>query len=510
MQFDFVPHLNSGVPSKVMKDLLNEVEALKSFGTPGLREEQFELINKKKSASYSSKMRALVAKELAAQHPEPSEKEQRLLQLFEQGASTVCTGHQLMVCGGTAFFEVKILSTIALARTLSTQLNTEVVPVFWMATEDHDFEEIASFQVNGRRFTWKHEQTGGPVGRLETSGLATQLEDFLKNTRLTSLQQEFLQNRLRAYKSTSTLAEATRMMVREWAADLGILVVDGDSRALKSASEHLWNLEMSGSLSELIQRQSAALNDSGYSSQVYPRPINLFKIDNNSRTRITEKVDGLEAFEISPNALLRPVYQETVLPNLAYVGGGGELAYWLQLGQVFDHLELPMPLLYLRDSLLCLTEKTSRNMSQQHLTPQSLLNSTREIQLKKAVGYFNELTQETEALSQPLEKAVKHWGKAMEERYPEMKQHVEALHKKISNLSRKTIEQRYRISKDRNETSVSRIHAIFDQLYPQGSFWERKASYADVLGCLGEDPQAQLVDKMSTIITGTHVLRPSK
>ena len=506
MNYQFVSHLESNVPSKVVKDLLFDRKQVIPFGKSGLTAENYSLVMREKEISYSDHARKTLVEVLKRQNSKLSKEESQSIDKIEGGAFTVTTGHQLMVCGGTAFFEVKMASTIALAKTLSEEMNHPIVPIFWMASEDHDFKEIASFEINGQTFTWKHEPLGGPVGRITTLDLASQIEVFIAHMELNDAQRALVLSRIEAYKSEPDLSSATRRIVREWAKGLGILVLDGDDRQLKEFAAHLWDMELKGELGKEIKSQTVKLQTAGYKAQVFPREVNLFSLENGKRTRIDTHNYDISPIDTSPNALLRPLFQECVLPNLAYVGGGGELAYWLQLSSTFKMLGMTMPVLYLRDSLLCIPMKIDRKVRQQKWTWTEVMNSSKEAMLKNKLGYYSNLSEETRELSKPLLSAVDHWNKSLVALYPELQQHADALLHKVKKISDKTIEQRFRATKRRGEEEVKRMDEIYDHVNPSGVFWERKSSYLDAIGILGYDPRDVLVEKMSTIIPGTHIL----
>tara|TARA_B110001450_G_scaffold50284_2_gene46912 strand:- start:1146 stop:2672 length:1527 start_codon:yes stop_codon:yes gene_type:complete len=506
MNYQFVSHLESNVPSKVMKDLLLDGKEVNPFGKSGLTAENYRIVKEKKEVSYSDGARKMLVEVLKRQNPKLSKQESQSLDDIARGAFTVTTGHQLMVCGGSAFFEVKIASTIALAKTLSEDVDHPVIPIFWMASEDHDFEEIASFEINGHLFTWKHELLGGPVGRMSTLDLASQLETFIAQIEMNDAQRALLLARIEAYKSEPDLSSATRRIVREWAKDLGVLVLDGDDVQLKEFASHLWDKELRGELGKEIKSQTIKLQDAGYKAQVFPREVNLFSLESELRIRIDKLNHKLSPVHTSPNALLRPIFQEYVLPNLAYIGGGGELAYWLQLSSTFEMLDITMPVLYLRDSLLCVPLKIDRKVRQENLTWTEVMNSSKETMLKDKLGYYSNLSLETIELSKPLLSSIDQWNRSFVALYPELQQHAEALRHKMKKISDKTIEQRFRTTKSRSEEEVKRIGEIYDHLNPSKVFWERKSSYLDAVGILGFDPRNILVEKMSTIIPGTHIL----
>jgi uncharacterized protein YllA (UPF0747 family) len=445
---------------------------------------------------------------LERQNPEPSSSEQASLDAFRNGALTITTGHQLMVCGGTVFFEAKVLGAVALAQAASKELGKEVVPVFWMASEDHDFEEIASFRIGDYQFTWEQPDAKGPVGYLPTKDLADQLSSWLEQVPLNDAQKKLVQPRLKAYREGKNLAEATRQWVREWAEGLGLLVLDGQDMALKGQAAPLWTAEMEGQYSKLIKAQTDAIVVEGYKAQVFPREINLFDLRDGDRQRFEQPDPECPYFYVSPNALMRPLYQEWLLPNLAYVGGGGELAYWLQLVSAFEKLGRPMPLLYLRNSILIQHHRLSKDLQKLDLSVIELLSSSGESLKRQFLEKDTVLHAEGEALKAPIMEAIEQWNSALTESYPELKQHAAALKVKMEKLAQRTAETRYRTQKRRHEELMGSIDRAVESIYPNGTFWERRASYADLVGILGQDPRDTIVEKMSTIKAGTLVIKP--
>ena len=505
MKHFFVRHGDSALPSKIMKDFFDGKVFPPCFAGKIDNDEGLRLIYTERKNNYSSETRSIVHECILNQNKSLNASEKANLHAFAKGACTITTGHQLMVCGGTAFFEVKILSAVALAKEAHRICGRPVVPIFWMASEDHDFKEIASFRVNGQKFTWRNKSASGAVGRLNTQDLAAQLKSFVKEARLSESQRSFINKRIRAYRESDSLAEATRRIIREWCGDYGLLVIDGDDPKLKNIGQKIWSKELNGELSSLIQARTQEIINLGYDAQATPRPINLFELKSRGRLRML-KPKKIQAECISPNALIRPVYQEMLLPNIVYVGGGGELAYWLQLGKVFDDLGIPMPKLYLRDSLLVCPLKINSVLNKNELEWIDILSETKESIIKRLLEYDKLKNIETAQFAKPLKDAILFWSQKMDESYPEMKSHTEALKRKMDKLSSNTIEHRYRTHKRRNYDFLHRLDLIFDSVFPGEIFWERTSSYTDVLGLLGTDPRDILVEKMSTIKAGTHIL----
>jgi bacillithiol biosynthesis cysteine-adding enzyme BshC len=315
------------------------------------------LVEQASQRTFSSEQRSLLVERLRAQYGSMllgPKVEASLQALAQEDCLTITTGHQPVLLGGPLFSIYKIITTIQLARQLAEESGKPVVPIFWMATEDHDFEEIQSVQVFGKKVTWDSPQ-GGAVGRFPTSGIAPLLQAI------------GLENEAKLYEENGDLASATRSLMHQWFQEEGLVVLDGDDPYLKATFVERMLEELQLQKAAIaIQKSNDRLTSLGYKVQAHARPINLFWLGEHSRERIVPSDEGYSIGEaaftseemeamarskpecLSPNALLRPLYQEWLLPNVAYVGGPGEIAYWLQLKPVFEAFEVTMPLVWPR------------------------------------------------------------------------------------------------------------------------------------------------------------------
>jgi len=333
-----------------------------------------------KTENFSAKNRQILCDVLAAQYSDftLTEKQRENLGLLAaKNTFTVTTGHQLNLFTGPAFFIYKILQTVKLAEVLKTKFpNDNFVPIFWMASEDHDFEEINHFKTTENYYE-TGGKSGGAVGRIkiEDTFFISHFEEEFKDSVFGT---ELILLLKKAYKKGNTLTEATRIIVQEIFSEYGLLALDGDNADLKSLMKPVFKEEL---LKQDLNKNSAQivafLSEKYGKVQVNPRDINLFYLSE-TRDRIAfengkfEIVDQHRSFSeegilnvlenhperFSPNALMRPVFQETVLPNLAYIGGNAEIMYWLELKDYFAEINLPFPVLIPRNSMLMLEEKT--------------------------------------------------------------------------------------------------------------------------------------------------------
>lgn len=304
--------------------------------------------------------------------------------LSDSKTFTVTTGHQLNLFTGPLYFIYKIVSTINLARKLQEAYPTfHFVPVYWMATEDHDFEEINYFKMDGKKYQWNSNQTGA-VGDFE---LDQSFKDFLKTVPFVA---EVFKS---AYSSSKTLAEAARKYVNSLFGEEGLIIVDGAPAELKAEFKEVIESDLfSHKPFEKAITNTEKLESLGYKSQIFPREINFFYLEKGVRERIERTDTGFSVLNtkihfteseikaliqdhperFSPNVVLRPLYQEVILPNLAYLGGPAEVVYWLQLSGVFDHFNVPFPVLLPRNFALIIDSNVTRKMGQLNWGPGDL------------------------------------------------------------------------------------------------------------------------------------------
>ena len=373
--FDFtdIPFFNS-----LVRDYLSG-ELSSDFYGEQADLEGFE--NQIKKVQFSTSQRDVLVASLKQQYKDFSSEitSNQITSLSRENTYTITTGHQLNLATGPLYFLYKIAHVISLSDYLNTQFtNCHFVPVYWMATEDHDFAEINHFFSEGKKFVWESEQEGA-VGRFSTTGIAPVINALIGQYPSAPFNDALSTLLMGAYQERS-LSEATRKLVHHLFGDKGLVIIDADCKELKGLATHLWLNELeTGFSAKQVSEQNARLEAKGYPIQVNPREINLFYLEENKRTRITK--EGADAYSladqsmrwtkknlinevhahperISPNVLLRPLYQETILPNLAYAGGGGELSYWLQLKTTFESANLRFPILLARNSFLLVDQKT--------------------------------------------------------------------------------------------------------------------------------------------------------
>ncbi len=444
--------------------------------------------------SHPAGRRKIVAQLLEEQHRNAHAAQKKNARLIEnENCFTVCTGHQLNVFTGPAFFVYKIVHTIKLAQQLNEKHpDKQVIPVYWMASEDHDFEEINHLYTRSKRLEWAREAEGA-VGQMTTA----RLDDLASELLETIDAEKRLSHRklIEEAATCATLSDCIRTLVNGLFGQYGILVLDADHPELKRLFAPVLSEELFNPVSaRLIEEQSDKLVQQGFIAPVNPRPINLFLLSEKKRERIEITPDGFkagaqtftsEAFKkllqanperFSPNVVLRPLYQEYILPNLAYIGGSGELSYWLQLKPLFDHYTTPFPLLMLRNSAVYFTRREAELLNELQLTYGNLFEDEHQL-IKRLVLDGEEedvFFAESKAKLAPLYDAI---AKHLSTIDPTLEKRVLATwarhEKDIDGLEKSGIKAR----KVQSEVQLNRLHKLREVLYPDGIFQERRTNF---------------------------------
>ncbi len=363
---------------ELVKDFLNQ--KIEGFEDNTFSSDHFRNQIHVKQNIFTSEQRKVLAETLESQMSglELSSKQRANLEDLKQvNTFTITTGHQLNLFSGPVFFVYKILQTIKTCSYLKQNFpDFNFVPLYWMASEDHDFAEINHFKTETYYYEI-NEKPGGAVGRIKIndtffiSEFEKEFKDCVFGTELILMLKE-------AYKAGNTLTEAIKTLVNRLFSEFGLLMIDGDSKELKNQVKEMFRDELLNSdLYKTSKEKVDFLTEKYGKVQVNPREINLFYlsetrdriefngenyiiVDKNIRFTKEEILNELDNHpeRFSPNALMRPVYQETVLPNLAYIGGNAEIMYWLELKDYFTKINIPFPILIPRNSMLFLKEKT--------------------------------------------------------------------------------------------------------------------------------------------------------
>lgn len=479
----------TGQFSELFLDYIQEKPELKDFYSQYPRIDNFgKLIDNK---NFAIEKREILVQSLKSQYQKidyADDFDQQIESLRREDTFTVTTGHQLNLFTGPLYFIYKIVSTINLAKQLSEKYpQHHFVPVYWMASEDHDFDEINYFKLEGRKYQWDSDQSGA-VGDFE---LDRSFAEFLKSVNFAP---DFFKE---AYLGSKTLAEAVRKYVHHLFGNKGLVIVDGNDSELKKLLIPVIAQDvLTGIANEKAQAQTDKLEALGYKSQIFPREINFFYMEKGIRERIEKREEtyyilGTELKfteqeiktlihkspeKFSPNVVLRPLYQEMILPNIAYLGGPAEVIYWLQLKAVFDHFGEAFPAVMPRNFALILDSLTVKKMNSLNLTDEDLFCDyvgwkKRFVAEKSSLDIF--LKAEKEKLSRIFEESSAEAGqidKSLITAYEAARVRVDKIMEHLSVKVRKSEERRLRIE-------IGRMDAIKAFINPNGSPQERVENF---------------------------------
>lgn len=460
-----------------------------------------------KNRSFDQRHRDVLTQALHSQYQEfelTEASRSNIERLTQPNTFTVTTGHQLNLFTGPLYFVYKIVSTINLAAKLNESYpDYHFVPVYWMASEDHDFGEINHFYFDGKNYSWTTNQKGAVGEFLLNDGI----KELLKQA---AFSPDFFK---KAYLERTNLADAVRYYVNHLFGDKGLVVVDGNSPSLKSLFRPIIKDDLlHHSSHQLVEATAKKLEQMGYKSQVYPREINFFYLDKGIRERIEKVGDHYKVLEtelsftqseieelieksperFSPNVVMRPLYQECILPNIAYLGGPAEVAYWLQLKPTFDHYKTDFPAVMPRNFVMVLNTFAQRKVEALGLRNDEIFADYD--QWKKAyviahAGQDISLHVEKEKLAE-LFSAIGEKAKVAD---PTLEPSAIAAHKRSVKIVDQ-FAQKLRKAEERNlSTALTRMQDLKKTLFPEGVPQERKNNF---LQFYLEDPQ--FIEKLYT------------
>ncbi len=521
MQQKSIPFHKTGYFSSLICDYLAEKENLSQFYNRFPSIENFKHQIEEKRISFREQSRTVLTHAVQCQYNDLKASEltlQNIESLSLENTFTITTGHQLNLFTGPLYFLYKIVSAINLSKQLkATYPEYHFVPVYWMATEDHDFDEINYFNFKGKKVQWNRESQGA-VGELSLEGLEDVFNLYSQELGI-SKNADYLRNLFNdAYLNHDNLADATRYLANELFKDYGLVIIDANDIDLKKqfapfVEDELLNQNAFKSVSETNEALSKA-----YGIQVNPREINLFYLKENLRERIvfeddlykvlnteiswnkqdvqTELLEHPERF--SPNVIMRPLYQEVILPNLCYIGGGGELAYWFQLKQFFNKVDIPFPILLLRNSVLIKTEQQADKLKKLDISDEDIFLKRDTFINKKVREISNidinfstqkeHLEAQFKALFKLAEQTDKSFLGAVEAQEVKQKKGLENLEKRLLKAQKKTLADQ-----------VSRITELQEQLFPGRSLQERNTNFSEFYLEYGDQLIPKLIEHLEPL-----------
>lgn len=438
--------------------------------------------------------------------------------LLQPNCFTITTAHQPNLFTGPLYFIYKIIHAIKLADELNKQFpQQQFVPVYYMGSEDADLDELGHFFIDGEKREWQTQQTGA-VGRMKTENV----EPLIRQLEGQFVQLPFGQymvNLLRTAYSKPNIQEATFSLVNQLFAEFGLLIVVPDNAALKRQFVSVIQRELEGDFSQPAVDATTALLEQQYKVQVKGRPINMFYLDASGARERIEKVGHQyvvnalnlswtkeEIFALtesnpecfSPNVILRGLLQETILPNVVFIGGGGELAYWMELKAVFEKANVPFPVLMLRNSLLLIDEKQQALQRKLAWSYADLFQPLQTL-LDAMAAANNDATIDVAKEEAQLQSQYSQWQEAVAKIDVTLQPYVASLHTAALKGLRALHKKMKRAARQQLGDRGRQAEKLKAQLFPNGGLQERVENVMPFLAQYGPGLLQEIYDASPAI-----------
>ena len=495
---EYIPFSQTGKFTKIALDYVAGAAGLKDFYQHPVSLEGIKsaIIERKKFNTN----RALLVEQFTNQYKDFNDCDAvkaNIQELLSENTFTICTAHQPNIFTGHLYFVYKILHTVKLAASLKNELpEYNFVPVFFMGSEDADLEELNHIVIDGEKYKWETKQTGA-VGRMEVDdSLIKLIEKISGRLSVEEYGNHLIELLKKCYTKNSTIENSTFLFVHYLFKEYGLLVLLPDSAAFKNEIISVFEDDIfNHTSSEIVSHTSEKLSKN-YKAQAYPREINLFYLKDNLRNRIvpvndrfvihdTDIVFSKEEIKnelrehperFSPNVILRGLFQEVILPDVAWIGGGGELAYWLQLKDLFKKYLVPFPMLIVRNSFLIVDGKYGSLLKKLNISSvdlfegkESLLNKKINKESKSVLDLGKE-RMEFENIYKKIKGIVSNIDVTLE-------QHTAALETKqmkhLISLEKKML----RAEKRKFADQKNQLDKIYSSLFPNDGLQERTENF---------------------------------
>jgi bacillithiol biosynthesis cysteine-adding enzyme BshC len=486
--------------SKMVLDYVNGDEKLQPFYTHPVSINGIKAaIEQRKNFATDRKLLVEVLQKHYANQNTSVQQEHNIKLLANTNTFTVTTAHQPNIFTGHLYFIYKILHTIKLCETLKADMpENAFVPVFYMGSEDADLEELGHVYINGVKHEWNTKQTGA-VGRMKVDkALIKILTNIEGEITVHPFGAEIIALMKTCYTEGTTIEQATFKLVNELFGQYGLLILLPDDADYKRAFIPVVEKELTETFSHSIVEATAADLSKSYKVQASGRELNMFYLKDDKRERIEKQdspqgsakfykiqdselefdeagiIEELKEYpeRFSANVILRPVFQEMILPNIAFIGGGGEIAYWLELKNVFAAVGVPFPVLILRNSFLLVEKKYAEKLVALGFTINDLFKTEQDLLtelVKRESSVQLNLNKERETIHTFYAQLSNTVG-AVDST---LQAHTEALEKlalrKIDALEKKML----RAEKKKFEAQQRQLHKLKNQLFPHNNLQER-------------------------------------
>ena len=468
---------------------------------------------RRRAAAFPEDRRAMLVRVLQDQSgPDCSPVHRELLRrLARPDSVTVVAGQQLVSALGPLYVHSKIAETVALAAHWTAE-GVNTVPVFWMASEDHDIDEVRRIFWRGKAVAaWDRPKDPIRSGLVEALPVAEAIKTWLDSAPVPESVRMAAERSEEAYRNSANLAEASRRLLAHYHPE--ILVLDGSDPRLKAVAGALWQDEIANQ-TLFRSAEEASKPWAGADPPVPFRQSALFALDSQGkRLRIDRNAQGSwirsDGFalgsdrdvaawassnpqEVSPNALLRLAYQEWIMPNAAYTGGAAEVAYAQQLAPYWRNSGSPHALWRLRHSSAWYAAKAQK--ASQKFNSDFFRGSWNPQQVRQ------DILEEAGAPNRKILLLTEEFKAKITERYgmPGLEQSVAAWVKRIANEEGKMLERLRREIARGQSNRLKDLATLSDSLMPSGTLQERIWTHFDLAEYAGDDALGEYLKAFSS------------
>jgi bacillithiol biosynthesis cysteine-adding enzyme BshC len=500
--------------SQIYTDYLYEFDRVERF-FPYSSWDSEQVVETARQIQYPAERRGRLVAALREQNGDSP----ALEKLAREGTVAVVTGQQVGFLTGPAYTVFKALTAVKLAAHLNEQ-GVAAVPVFWLASEDHDFAEVDHAWVfneetePARIGLTDATVTGGPVGDVVLNAIP--IEDLRSALGSLPFAVDVMRRVEAAYYTGATLGGAFRKLVGEILQGLGLLFLDPLAPAIREITAPFLRdaVDQLPELVDALHKRNAELGQAGYHAQVHVEKDAslLFLLSDGRRTAIRRNgSNGTEHFvckdrtysaaqlktmaaRLSPNALLRPVMQDYLLPTASYVGGPAEIAYMAQGQVLYQRLLGRMPVIYPRNGFTLLDDRSSKLLDKYGLHLPDVLDHQEKVRDRMAAklvpaelaARLSTLQAEFSQSLTALQADLRRFDPTLEAAAQKSAAKVEY---QVQKLSRKTARETLR----RNERASKDADFLIHSIYPHKHLQERFYSILPFLAKYGwELPQELL------------------
>jgi bacillithiol synthase len=515
-----LPYANTGSFSKLVTDYVAGAASIRSFYAHEVSYKGLEAAMQARKQFHTPRiMLHEVLAEQYQQYQMHDAQRQHHEALLQENTFTIVTAHQPNIFTGHLYFIYKILHAIKLADDLRIKYpQYNFVPVFYMGSEDADLDELGHIYAGGEKLTWKTEQVGA-VGRMHTKGLEEIIERLKGQFGFLPFGEQMIQLVEDAYINAPNIQTATFTLVNNLFASFGLIVIIPDHPKLKAAFSEFIQQELLEQFSSKIVNETISRLQQDYKVQASGRDINMFYLfDDGRRERIeksgshyrvlfsdvvfteTELLVELEQHpeRFSPNVILRGMFQEVILPNIAFIGGGGELAYWLELKDLFATSEVPFPVLVLRNSFLLLDEKAAKLKEKLSLSDEEIflpLQQQEDLLVARLHGNRADTSAAREGLLAFYENIKAQAGTID----TTLEAHVLSLHAKANKGLLALEKKMQRAERRKIKDESNQLERLHEAIFPNGGLQERVENFMSYYAQYGPGLLQTLYDQSLTL-----------